>query len=149
TSVQLSPDGKFAVYVRGGDHGSNWDDALPVNPTGVATPERVQVWAIPFEGGAPKSLGEGDFPSIAPGSDRVAFVRGGQVWVAPLDGSAPAKSLFTARGSNADIQWAPDGRRVAFTSYRGDHSFIGIFSDASSAVLWVSPGTTRDESPRW
>lgn len=149
TSVQLSPDGKFAVYVRGGDHGSNWDTALPVNPAGSATPERVQVWTVPFDGGAPKSLGEGDFPSISPGSDRVAFVRDGQIWVAPLDGSSPAKILFTARGSNADIQWAPDGRRLAFTSYRGDHSFIGVFTDASSTVLWVAPGTTRDESPRW
>src|SRR5262245_64314647 len=28
SSVQLSADGKYAVYVRGGDHGSNFDDSL-------------------------------------------------------------------------------------------------------------------------
>jgi hypothetical protein len=33
TSVALSADGRFVVYVRGGDHGSNWDDHLPVNVT--------------------------------------------------------------------------------------------------------------------
>src|SRR6478609_309570 len=33
TSLSISADGKWIVFVRGGDHGSNWDDALPVNPT--------------------------------------------------------------------------------------------------------------------
>ena len=29
SSVALSPDGKWVIYVRGGDHGSNWGDELP------------------------------------------------------------------------------------------------------------------------
>src|SRR5689334_21763770 len=32
TSVSLSLDGSYVVYVRGGDHGSNWDDHKTVNP---------------------------------------------------------------------------------------------------------------------
>ncbi|MBM3855861.1 MAG: S9 family peptidase, partial [Verrucomicrobia bacterium] len=51
TSVQLSPDGSRVIYVRGGDHGSNFDDALPVNPTGVTTPVKVEIWTMPFAGG--------------------------------------------------------------------------------------------------
>ncbi|HEX9166658.1 MAG TPA: hypothetical protein VF862_12170, partial [Gemmatimonadales bacterium] len=47
TSVQLSADGKWVVYVRGGDHGSNWDDGLPVNPTFQTVPPKVQVWSVP------------------------------------------------------------------------------------------------------
>jgi hypothetical protein len=34
---------------------------------------RVQVWTVPFAGGTPKLLGEGDEPVISPKSDR-AFV---------------------------------------------------------------------------
>ena len=56
TSVQLTPDGSYVVFVRGGDHGSNWDDALPVNPAGLTSPVRVQVWSVPFAGGEPKLL---------------------------------------------------------------------------------------------
>src|ERR1051325_3734189 len=32
SSVSLSQDGSYVVYVRGGDHGSNWDAHLPLNP---------------------------------------------------------------------------------------------------------------------
>src|SRR5450631_2490105 len=48
TSVALSRDGRYIVYVRGGDHGANWDPGLPVNPTFSPTPPKVQVWSIAF-----------------------------------------------------------------------------------------------------
>src|SRR5687767_4401219 len=48
SSVSISDDGKWVVYVRGGDHGSNWDDAAPVNPAFTPEPYKVQVISIPF-----------------------------------------------------------------------------------------------------
>src|SRR5687768_10123793 len=60
TSVSISDDGKYVVYVRGGDHGSNFDSAAPVNPTLSTTQTRVQIWSIPFTGGGPKMIGDGD-----------------------------------------------------------------------------------------
>ncbi|MBP9078501.1 MAG: PD40 domain-containing protein, partial [Haliscomenobacter sp.] len=56
TSVALSPDGNWVVYVRGGDHGSNWDDHVAVNPAFSPTPPKVQIWSVPFAGGEPKLL---------------------------------------------------------------------------------------------
>lgn len=149
TSVQLTPDGSRAIYVRGGDHGSNWDDALPVNPAASTTPVRVQVWSVAFAGGEPKLLGDGDSPVVSPRGDMVAFERGGQIWSAPVDGSAPAKQLFTARGSNGDIEWSPDGSRIAFVSARGDHAFIGVYASADVPINWIAASTSRDNSPRW
>jgi dipeptidyl aminopeptidase/acylaminoacyl peptidase len=149
TGIGLSPDGRWVVYVRGGDHGSNWDDHAPVNVTHSPIPPKVQVWAIPFAGGDPVVLGDGEEPIISPRSDAVAFVRNDQIWTVPIDGSTPAKALFTARGSNGEPRWSPDGSCVAFVSNRGDHAFVGVYTNDSTPIRWLSPAFARDRSPRW
>jgi dipeptidyl aminopeptidase/acylaminoacyl peptidase len=149
SSLSISDDGKWVVFVRGGDHGSNWDDALPVNPGFTAIPFKVQIISVPFAGGEAKSLAEADEPAISPKNDVVAFIKGGQVFTVPVDGSAAAKSLFTTRGNAGALEWSPDGSRLAFVSSRTDHSIIGVFTHAETPVQWIAPGFTRDGSPRW
>src|SRR6185503_2497379 len=51
TSLSISADGKYVVYVRGGDHGSNFDSAVGVNPAIGPTQMKVQIWSAPFAGG--------------------------------------------------------------------------------------------------
>jgi dipeptidyl aminopeptidase/acylaminoacyl peptidase len=138
SSLAISANGQWVVFVRGGDHGSNWDPELAVNPAFSTTPSKVKVMVIPFAGGEVKSVSEGDAPAISPKSDVVAFVKGGQVWTAPLDGSTEPRNLFTARGSQHSLTWSPDGSRLAFVSARGDHSFIGIYSTAEQPITWIS-----------
>ncbi len=149
TSVAVSANGQWVIYVRGGDHGSNWDDGLPVNPTFAPVPPKVQIWAVPFAGGEPKLLADGDEPVLSPRSDVVAFVRGGQLFSVPVDASAPAKPLFNARGNNDSPVWSPDGSKLAFVSNRGDHSFIGVYGGPDTPIAWLAPSYTRDRSPRW
>jgi Tol biopolymer transport system component len=150
TSLSISSDGQYIVYVRGGEHGSNWDDEVIVNAESLPVPPKLQILSVPFAGGEPKVLNEGgDYPVISPDSRTVAFERERQIWTVPIDGSAAAKRLLSARGNNGDIRWSPDGSRLAFVSSRADHSFIGVYEAEAKPILWIAPSTARDASPRW
>ena len=149
TSLSLSADGKYLVYVRGGDHGSNFDNSVAVNPGLAATQMKVQIWSAPFAGGEPKLLADGDEPVISPKSDRVTFVKDRGIWTVPIDGSSQAKRLFFARGDCGSPEWSHDGAKLAFVSNRGDHSFIGIYTNDTTPIVFLAPSTSRDSSPRW
>ncbi len=149
SSVGLSPDGQWIVFIRGGDFGSNFDDALPVNPAGMPMPPRTELQVVPFSGGTPRSLGDGESPVFSPASDAIVFTRGGQLWRASLRDSAPPRKLTSLRGNNSDPQFSPDGSRIAFVSSRGDHAFIGVYTTDSTPILWIAPSADRDWSPRW
>ena len=75
SSLSVSSDGNWVVYVRGGDFGSNWDDELPVNPTFNPLPPKVQIWSFPFSGGSPILIDEGINPVISPNNDKVAYIK--------------------------------------------------------------------------
>lgn len=149
SSLSISADGKWCIYIRGGDYGSNWGDELPVNALADPEPPLVRIWSIPFNGGEPLLLAEGNNPVISPKSDRIAFTRGGQIWVTPIDGSKKASRLFSARGNNSSPTWSPNGEMLAFRSSRGDHSFIGIYYNPATPIKWIDPGYDHDRSPVW
>lgn len=151
TQLSFSDDGNTIVYVRGGDHGSNWpaEGNLMPDPTSIPVQPKVEIWAVDASGGgAPRMIAEGDEPAIAPRTHEVAFVRNHRIWIVPLDGSKPAKEVFV-RGSNASPKWSPDGRTLAFVSSRGDHSFITLFTAMDQPVRYIAPSTSRDSMPAW
>jgi dipeptidyl aminopeptidase/acylaminoacyl peptidase len=148
TNLSLTRDGKTIVYVRGGDHDGNWSDLAP-DPASSPRQPKVEIWSVPFAGGTPKRLAEGDEPVISPKGDVVAFSKGDAIWTVPIDGSKDAARLFFAKGSSNSPVWSPDGSKLAFVSARGDHSFIAIYTDSATPIRYIAPSTMRDGSPRW
>ncbi len=149
TSLSISHDGKWVLYVRGGDHGSNWNDDVPVNASFSPTPPKVEIWTVPFAGGEPKAIAEADEPVISPKSDSVVFIKGGQAWIAPVNALAAAKNLFTSRGTTGSLEWSPDGSNLAFVSNRGDHNLIGVYTMNTATINWMAPSFKRDNNPKW
>jgi len=151
TAVNLSSDGSYVVFVRGGDFGSNWDRGVGVNTLSLPIAPKLQLWSAPFAGGGDARVlaDDVDNPAISPRGDIVAFNKGGQAWSAKLDGSSPAQPMIATRGSTSSLTWSPDGSKLAFVSSRDDHAFIGIYTDAATPIQWIDPSTTRDGSPRW
>jgi dipeptidyl aminopeptidase/acylaminoacyl peptidase len=148
--IRWSADGRTLVYTRGGDLDTN-ADAVP-NPRNLAeTPEQA-IYALAFEGGMPKRLANGRSAAVSK-SGRVAFIRNGQIWMTSLDGAKPFEAVHTAArntgAQSSDLRWSPDGETLAFTSSRGDHSFIGLYRVQEKTVSYLDPSVDRDAGPVW
>jgi dipeptidyl aminopeptidase/acylaminoacyl peptidase len=151
TQLTFSPDGKHLLYVRGGDHDANWPAAGDLAPDPDRSTEQpmVTIWSVSF-GSVPVKVAEGDHPALTD-DGRVAYVKEHHVWLTTLSAKAKPARLFFDRGNADDLQWSPDGKRLAFVSERdgGDHNFIGVYANAATPLLYLAPSTNRDSSPRW
>ncbi len=148
SSVSISADGKWIVFVRGGDNGA-FDESIPRNPSSSPGPPGVRVMSIPYDGGEALVLDEGIAPVIDPAGKNVLYSKNGALWEAALDGSRKPTRKFFTKGSVSQYSYSPDGNRILFTVSRRDHSFIGIYSDSTQPIKWIAPAIARDVSPRW
>ena len=152
TQLTFSPDGRHLLYVRGGDHDSNWDAVgdLAPDPDSSTTQAMVTIWSASLSGAAPAKVAEGDHPALTD-DGRVAYVNNHQIWLAQLAGKTKPARYFFDRGNAQDLIWSPDGKRLAFVSARdgGDHSFVGIYANAVTPLLYLAPSTSRDSAPVW
>ena len=153
-ALKLTPDGKTVVYARG----SEANDAGEIaDPTSGVEKRVQQVWAMDVDKRGEQRLlgdmgcGEEDCEDIqiSPSGEFAVWSAKKQIWIAPISGTDKAKALTYARGNNAEPKWSPDGKKIAFVSDRGDHSFIGIYEFGRNTVRYVLPSADRDLYPRW
>ena len=94
----------------------------PISPDDIAA-QMAQAQAEPSAGGRRRGAGGAD--------------------------QGPAKQLAYIRGNNREPRWSPDSKSVAFTSIRGDHNFIGIYTFGRDTIQYMAPSVDRDIYPRW
>ncbi len=148
TSLSISDDGIWVVFVRGGDHGGN-ATVRPINPSSLAVAPRIAVYSVHVKSGLIKILGDGDYPKINPITKQVVFLSDGNVVTAPLDGLLKPQLLFSDRGNARSYKWSPDGKKLLFTSKRESNSFIGVYETGKKNIKWISPSYFTDEFPEW
>jgi len=141
-----SGDGTAIAYTRGGE--ANGHGEIP-NPTSNPSGTGQEVYVVPFAGGEARLAGAGSSPAFSPDGKMLVYVNHGQIWSAPADGSNAAQQLIHARGSAGDIRWSPDGARFSFTSMRGDHSFIGVYTVASKELRFLDASVDWDSNSVW
>jgi dipeptidyl-peptidase-4 len=153
SGLQISADGSVVVFVRG--HRPNRDGWV-ANPASDPRGAERAAWAVRTSGGEPWRIAEAVDPRLSPDGRWIVYAKGGQIHRAPVDPRAlvdfdadAAPPLVTAFGRNGDPVWAPDSRRIAFVSDRGDHSFIGVYDDDGGTVRYLAPGVDRDGGPAW
>ncbi len=152
-SLRITPDGRTLLFARGSETN---EMGRVADPTSAVLARKQEVWAVDVESGRYRLLGEmgcGDEGcediQLSPDGQFAVWAAKKQLWIAPVSGATPAHQLTDIRGENLNPKWSPDGRRIAFVSHRGDHSFVAIFDFGNEVVSYLSPSVDRDILPRW
>ena len=139
-----SPDTKSIAFTRGEDL---WDET-PANVNSSSEgPMPKEVWVVATAGGVPHKVGAGVSPSFSPDGSRLLFVDKKRILTVAAGGDGDAQPLLIDQGTVDSLTWAPDGKRLAFVSHRGNHSLIGVYDFADQTIVWLSPSLDYDSSP--
>jgi len=118
---------------------------------GKAPITHEDVWLMPRVG-APAVSPDGKWVVVSvtePAYDESKQVS--DLWIVPADGSAPPRRLTFTRGSESDVAWSPDSRRIAFVAQReGDEApQIYVISLEGGEAIRVTSLSTGAFAPRW
>lgn len=86
--------------------------------------------------------------SLSPDGRTIAFDLLGILWTMPVTGGSP-KRLTGDFDDLGQPDWSPDGKRIAFQSYRSGNFHIWSIAAEGGALTRHSDGSNDDREPRW
>lgn len=149
--LAVSADGSTVAFVRGG--APNRAGEVP-NPTSDPDGARREVWTASTHGGDAARVARGHSPLLTADGGRLYYIHGDVILRLAVGDSdaepdAEPEELVTGRGSPGEMILSPDETRLAWTSRRGDHSFVGVLDLRDRSLRYLDPSLDRDSSPVW
>ncbi len=130
------PDGKIAFVGQTGSNGIYIMDGDGGN--------RKALWEYSSDAIAPAVSKDG---KIAFASDRANSNHDHDIWLIDEEGKGEVK--LTTEGHNVNPSWSPDGKRIAFNSYRNGHNNIYVMDADGKNLTQLTKGKGPDYDPSW
>jgi Tol biopolymer transport system component/C-terminal processing protease CtpA/Prc len=87
--------------------------------------------------------------ALSPDAKKVAFVVHGEVFAASAKDGGEATRVTETPGAEEQIAWAPDSRRLAYSSDREGPWHIYLYDFGTRTEKQLTHGNENDISPRW
>jgi dipeptidyl aminopeptidase/acylaminoacyl peptidase len=146
TGLRFLATGERLVYLRGS--APNFDGEV-ANPTSDPEGASRDLWMVSLRGN-PLKLHDAVSVTASPSDQRIVWTSDGRAVSLDLArGVSAPDTLFRVRGSLADLEWSPDGTRLAFSSARDGRAILGVFDTRAGTLTWLTNSADRDVLPRW
>lgn len=87
-------------------------------------------------------------PRVAPDGSRIAFVYAYDIWLAPIDGGN-AERLTLHRAGHTSPCWSPDGRQLAFSSWRAGPLDVYALTLDGAAPRRITAHSGANQAEAW
>lgn len=124
-----SPDGRWLAFSRVRSEG-----------------DAPEVWLVRPSGKGARRLVKGGQPSWAPSGRWIAFDAPGGIYAVHPNGSGRHRIVA---GNVGGLKWSPDGRRIAYTSWRANTSEIYVARADGTRPRRLTRNDVDDFDPSW
>jgi tricorn protease len=87
--------------------------------------------------------------ALSPDGKKVAWVARGQIFAASSKDGGNAARVTTSRGENSEIAWAPDSRRIAYSSDRDGTAHLFLYDFVARKESELTRASLPDSQPRF